>query len=733
MLSEETGPSHEEGLLNIDQHTAFENEFNHDQILGTTLRSLESAPDGIASSRNAPKKDSLIRNSAVVVTPSGALINEQKIHARDSILSGGLGASNKNGDTFMPAERLQRDQSLMENKKVVDVPISSHSQKVPILTGTELKEDLQHLNAGAQAPTQHGILNGRSFYTPLYFTGHEENEPSSEMEMKSAIEAIRNGGSSESNNVAKQPLEEASVYQELKNSKSGSQVYGTFYINGTPQKLILDTGSNYLWLGKKKGKVCPKFTAGSEGNREITVTFGTGKLSGPVGTTCICLSQTQFQNQDGLSDEKKCFFTDNCVFMKCVEINEAHGKQFGDPDFQGILGLAMPEMEQIGRGFFHLVSRANQQQVAEITFVLQKNNPSYAFWGHYPRKVLADENDRIRYYRVDKPYYWTLRLVKFYIGCCCFQMHDGLPCFDSDINDPDDFEKLKDNNFEKLKDRCFKSECLDNTTDILTHQPTQNITDLLGEKIPDQYIIVDTGTTFFAVPEALHTLLKNLGMFEPIDSCEKPIIGRYNFPRISYELMVHNTGEPISSQMIQLKPSDYLVKGIDNKCKLAFMRVDTPDKQGIFGQMFMRSHATSFQLDCSQQKDDKKSSDECVGFVGFARSKTIKVACDSANDTNCWPEIIKDYEHNLQELEAQEKLNKKVDFHGHQILTRHVLRNITHYDTDYKFRNNPTTKETNSTEQVKNIPTHDQRTKAPIEEEIKVAVAEPVHKKLKQQ
>lgn len=264
----------------------------------------------------------------------------------------------------------------------------------------------------------------------------------------------------------------------------------------------------------------------------LNIEFGTGKISGPQAIDDFHIGPFTVYNQTfGM-------------------IQTQDGKVFDEVPFEGILGLAFPQMSANGvTPFFDNIIHQHALKKNEFAFYFSPDNPAAnaVFWGGVDKRMYTD---KVEYYNVTDPYYWSLPLLAFKIG---------------------------------------RQELLGENT------PEEEGSSFLQDGQASSYgkpkAIVDTGTTFFTAEGKLYeTIMDRL----PSASCNT--ITPRSHPDITYRLL-RSDGRPKDFVLTNTQYMTASGSGDDLYCSPAFMKINIPAKHGpamVLGEVFLRHFFSVF-------------------------------------------------------------------------------------------------------------------------------------------
>lgn len=321
-------------------------------------------------------------------------------------------------------------------------------------------------------------------------------------------------------------------------------------------QVIYDTGSANFWIDSSKcnDRGCTnhkQYDSSKSSNYNhvglsLEVQFGTGGLSGEINEDTVYFG--------GVAVEKQGF----------AEIVQEDGDVFAQSKFDGIVGLAFPQMAAYDMApVFDSIIKQNKLDSNVFSFYFAKNageNDSRLIVGGVDSSLYEGD---ISYHKVVDPYYWTLKADNILIG-------------GKDVG-------------------------------LCTH----------GCRV-----IADTGTSLLTGPEdQLFDLLDTLNVD---DGCQ----GAENLPDITfvldgvhypltpsdYVLSVTDDGTEVSYDSVS--KSDYMNEDegrCSRNCAAGLMPLDIPDPQGpawILGDIFLSKYYSVFDRDNNR--------------VGFAKSKRAR-------------------------------------------------------------------------------------------------------------
>mmetsp|Transcript_37402 Transcript_37402/g.116496 ORF Transcript_37402/g.116496 Transcript_37402/m.116496 type:complete len:564 (+) Transcript_37402:56-1747(+) len=315
--------------------------------------------------------------------------------------------------------------------------------------------------------------------------------------------------------------------------------------------VVLDTGSTNIWVNSD---LCTRGACAKSGRKRyrrsesityrapkdpivLNITFGTGKVSGPVAIDDIHVGPYTVSKQ---------------AFGM---IQEQEGRVFDEVPFEGILGLAFPKMSANGATpFFDNIIQQKVLQKNEFSFYFSLDNPSAnaIFWGGTDPDFYSGE---LAHFKVVDPFYWSIPLVHFKVG----------------------------------NEILLSSSKADAGAEPMAEG---NGTSYLEKKVKDPRppkAIVDTGTTFFTAESELYgKVLDRI----PTRNCNQ--VNDTSHPPITFRLQ-STSGKPVD---FVLNNMQYMTQSSDGSvCSPAFMRIDIPYHHGpamVLGEVFLRHYYSVF-------------------------------------------------------------------------------------------------------------------------------------------
>lgn len=335
--------------------------------------------------------------------------------------------------------------------------------------------------------------------------------------------------------------------------------------------VVFDTGSTNIWVSSD---LCAEGPCASKERHRynhlqsltyrepdepltLAVKFGTGEVSGPHAVDHFRIGPFAVFNQTFAMIEKQ------------------KGAVFEEVPFEGILGLAFPSMSANRVApFFDTVISENTLEHNEFAFYFSKHHRAgnALLWGGVDP---AFYRNKIEYFPVTDPYYWSIDLHSFSIGDSILLGSKGAA-----VRNQVDGASLLESSFLKSNSAT---------------KPER------GPKA-----IVDTGTTYFT---AEGSMFEQVTQLLPNAPCKD--ITHKSHPPIVYKLT--NIAGQVSD--FRFTHNEYMTQrsdGEDAECELAFMKIDIPKQHGpgmVLGEVFLRSYFAVF---------DRGNGDIHRAKVGFA-------------------------------------------------------------------------------------------------------------------
>lgn len=273
-----------------------------------------------------------------------------------------------------------------------------------------------------------------------------------------------------------------------------SQYVGVIGIGTPPQfvKPIFDTGSTNLWVvgSKCKDDTCTKVTqfdpSASSTFRtasppvHLDITFGTGRIEGSTGIDDFTVGPFLVKGQSfGLVESEGG--------------HNMHGNIFKSINFEGIVGLAFPEMSSTGDvPIYDNIIHQGTLKENEFAFYMAKGSQVSAlfFGGVDPRFY----EPPIHMFPVTREHYWETPLDAIYIGdkkFCCDEGTNNYVILDSGTS----FNTMPSGELGKLLEMIPPQECDLEDPEFTKDFPT--ITYVIGgvkfPLTPEQYLVRSKG------------------------------------------------------------------------------------------------------------------------------------------------------------------------------------------------------------------------------------------------
>ncbi|KAL4475464.1 hypothetical protein ABPG72_013288 [Tetrahymena utriculariae] len=207
-----------------------------------------------------------------------------------------------------------------------------------------------------------------------------------------------------------------SMIQASNGKNVGLQNHGNTFYTGKIQvgnrnqyyKMIFDSGSTLIFLNSVQcdsigcvrgnqydSEASPTF---KDVDLEVKVEFGSGILTGEMGIDTFFIGDMAVQK------------------VEFMEILEQDGAVFESGDFDGLIGLAFP---QLGDGADTLVDYMKDQNLIAkkmFSFYMSRKDDSensFISFGQIDQELLAGS---IKYHKVESPLYWTLSAEEIKLG-----------------------------------------------------------------------------------------------------------------------------------------------------------------------------------------------------------------------------------------------------------------------------------------------------------------------------
>lgn len=237
-------------------------------------------------------------------------------------------------------------------------------------------------------------------------------------------------------------------------------------------------------------------------------------------------------------------------------IRQMTGDVFSSFPFEGILGLGFKSLSFGGiNPFFERVIEQKLLTNNEFAFYfnVDSNQPSALLWGGIDKDLY---NGQIQMFPVIQPHYWALELLDFKVG-----------------------------------------------------KTSMKEVGMGGN--PVKRLIVDSGTTYFTAPEALHAQI-----VQQIPEADCNDVTKY--PPLTFVLR----GADGQTYELIVSQETYMIGGYSDNCRPAFMALDVNAQYGpamILGEVFMRHFFTVFS------RGDGATENAKIGFAPAKIGATPKV------------------------------------------------------------------------------------------------------------
>jgi len=347
----------------------------------------------------------------------------------------------------------------------------------------------------------------------------------------------------------------------------------------THVRAVFDTGSTNIWIASDLCKSGP--CSHPERKRynhlesstykppshlsTLHITFGTGEVSGPQGTDDFHIGPLTVQEQTfGL-------------------IETEQGEVFEEVPFEGIVGLAFPQMAaNNAKPFFDNIINQKTLKKNQFAFYFSPTNPAAnaLFWGGVDPQFYEGD---VTHFRVTDPYYWSVDLDAFKVGEKIL------------------FGKAASEEGPQEHGGALAEVGLQSTKRRKTQEKA------VSDRVPRA--IFDTGTTFFTAETALyHKVMSML----PTVSCSA--VTKESHPDITFTLK-STSGD--SHDFVFGNRQYMAADGADGqaRCSPTFMLINIPKKHGpgmVLGEVFMRKYFALF---------NRADGDTSTATLGLALAK----------------------------------------------------------------------------------------------------------------
>ncbi|CRG98448.1 plasmepsin X, putative [Plasmodium relictum] len=275
-----------------------------------------------------------------------------------------------------------------------------------------------------------------------------------------------------------------------------SQFVGKLLIGTPSQEMhpIFDTGSTNLWIvtTKCEEESCRKvnrynpnksktFRRSLIGKR-LRIVFGSGSISGSIGTETFILGEHIVRNQ-----------TFGLVESESDNNKNGSDNIFEYIQFEGIVGLGFPKMLSAGNiSFFDNLVNQNKNVLEQFSFYISPYDDTSAFMiGGISRSFYEG---KVYMLPVVKEYYWEVKLDAIYVGdekICCEE--ESYAIFDTGTS----YNTMPSTRMQTFLNLVPSSTCNeDNYQEVLKNYPNIKYVfgNLIVELIPEEYMILNEDT-----------------------------------------------------------------------------------------------------------------------------------------------------------------------------------------------------------------------------------------------
>lgn len=398
-----------------------------------------------------------------------------------------------------------------------------------------------------------------------------------------------------------------------------SQYVGTIKIGNPPQiiKPIFDTGSTNIWVVSTKCEddTCVKvhrynpklsrtfryFTPFTK----LDVMFGTGRIQGVIGVEVFQVGPLEIKNQTfGLVQREKSSTDHSNVFKRI--------------HFEGIIGLAFPEMSSTGKVplYENIMSQYKMKHNEFSIYISRDHSYSALIFGGVDTRFFEGS---IYMFPVVREHYWEIAFDGLYIDhqkfCCdelslVYEMKKREKQRKTESRKKIFFRKFPKyplNSFHNFNGVGYNDKEF-NEHDTINNDEEKDQDEEIQQTINGidrnkNYLILDSGTSFNSVPKSeIKYFSKLLPAKECNDKNMEEVVSSY--PILTYV---------ISGMPFVLTPVQYLVRN-DNMCKPAFMEIQVASQYGhayVLGNCaFMKYYYTVYRRGMNNDKS----------YVGIAKS-----------------------------------------------------------------------------------------------------------------
>eukprot|EP00931_Biecheleriopsis_adriatica_P100897 TRINITY_DN76133_c0_g1_i1.p1 TRINITY_DN76133_c0_g1~~TRINITY_DN76133_c0_g1_i1.p1 ORF type:complete len:461 (+),score=96.22 TRINITY_DN76133_c0_g1_i1:95-1477(+) len=313
-------------------------------------------------------------------------------------------------------------------------------------------------------------------------------------------------------------------------------------------RVVFDTGSTNLWVASVLCKESPCKPEDQERFYSPAKSSTSEEYAGPNGGNDIDILFGTGELKGPLNVDTYRVGPMVVDRQPFAMIREMTGDVFSTFEFEGILGLAFPSLSFGGiTPFFESVIQKKLLKNNEFSFYfnVDSSQPSALLWGGVDKNLYEGD---IVMLPVKTPHYWALELLDFRIG-----KHS-----------------------------------------LMAKQ----------EKKKTNYLIVDSGTTYFTAPTNMYDKIQSTLKEARCNSVD-------NYEPLTY---VIRSGEDETYEL-NVTQETYMLRDSADYCSPAFMKLDVDNQYGpamLLGEVFMRHFFTVFSRGSGDVKEAK---------VGIARAK----------------------------------------------------------------------------------------------------------------
>lgn len=338
--------------------------------------------------------------------------------------------------------------------------------------------------------------------------------------------------------------------------------------------VVYDTGSTNIWIAAdmcvKGGCVLPgrrRFNHSLSstfsfppGATNLTVQFGTGKLSGPLGTDVLRVGPVSIRQTFAMMQEQT-------------------GWIWEDVPIEGICGMAFPSLANTDghTPFFDSVIEQKALKHNEFAFYISRENPAAnaLLWGGVDKKFYYGD---VEWFTVVDPHYWSVELHEFKVGDKSFD--------------------LKDARAKSLADRSL----------LEGSHPHGS------RKGHVSVAVLDTGTSVLGFSSTIVDQLLEMLPEAPCEHVEND--AEVNGPKKYPDMEITLRNKVGTLRKLTLNGQQYMARDQDSGvCSAAIMQLDLPADHGpgiVLGDVFLREYFSVY---------DRRDGDVANAQVGLAVSK----------------------------------------------------------------------------------------------------------------